>query len=118
MSITGNDLTTVERSPDIILNLIVRCIFADFGSHLLDPDEDFLVSKPKAVRNVQISTTPIALTHVRDQLSHSEKHRMQGKDQRELNRRVFLCAPRHCPLRGHCGTIRRLNVLGSQCAYE
>jgi hypothetical protein len=45
MTITWHDLTRLERRPDIILDLFRSGILANFGLHLLDPDEDFLISK-------------------------------------------------------------------------
>jgi hypothetical protein len=45
VTVTGNDLSTVESLPDVLLNLLVRGILADLVLHLLDPVEDLLVGK-------------------------------------------------------------------------
>jgi hypothetical protein len=45
VTVTRDDLTTVESLPDELLDGLVRSVLADLGLHARDPVEDLLVSK-------------------------------------------------------------------------
>ena len=45
VTVTWDDLSTLQCRPDVLCDLLVRGIFTDLRSHLLDPSEDFLVSE-------------------------------------------------------------------------
>lgn len=46
VSVTRDDLTTVERLPNVLGDLLVRGVNADLVLHLCDPVEDLLVGEP------------------------------------------------------------------------
>ena len=45
MTVTWDDLTTLEGRPDVFGNLLVGGTLTNLGSHLGDPSEDFLVGE-------------------------------------------------------------------------
>lgn len=47
VTVTWNDLTSLERRPNVLLDGLVGCIAADLVLHLPEPYEHFLVSQTK-----------------------------------------------------------------------
>ena len=47
VTVTGNDLTTLEGRPDVLLDGLVRCVLADLRLHTAQPDEHFLVGETR-----------------------------------------------------------------------
>lgn len=45
MTETGNDLTALEGSPDVVLNGLLISVDTDLVLHLKGPSQDFLVSE-------------------------------------------------------------------------
>jgi hypothetical protein len=45
VTVTWDDLSTLQCRPNVLGDLLVGSIFTDLGSHLLDPSEDLLVSE-------------------------------------------------------------------------
>lgn len=45
VTVTGDDLTTLERGPDVVLDGLIRGILANLALHLPEPDEDFLIGE-------------------------------------------------------------------------
>ena len=45
MTVSRNNLATLERRPDVLLDGIVGGILTNLAAHLLEPDQDFLVGK-------------------------------------------------------------------------
>ena len=45
VTVTGNDLTTLEGRPDVLLDGLIGSVLTDLGLHLAQPDKDFLVGK-------------------------------------------------------------------------
>jgi hypothetical protein len=45
VTVTGNDLATLEGRPDVLFDSLVRRFFTDLGLHLAKPDKDFLVGE-------------------------------------------------------------------------
>lgn len=58
MSVTGNDLASLEGGPQVVLDGLVTEVVADSLLHLLEPDEDFLVgqSVERTSKTVQTSS--------------------------------------------------------------
>ncbi len=44
VAVTGNNLTSLEGGPEVVLDVLIAEVVADSLLHLLEPDEDFLVS--------------------------------------------------------------------------
>lgn len=47
MSVTGDDLASVQGGPEVVLDSLVAEVVANGLLHLLKPDEDFLVGPVK-----------------------------------------------------------------------
>lgn len=45
VTVTWDDLSTLQCRPNVLGDLLVGSIFTDLRSHLLDPSEDLLVSE-------------------------------------------------------------------------
>lgn len=45
MSVARNDLTRLECLPDKVLDLVLASVVAEFAAQLLEPNQDFLISK-------------------------------------------------------------------------
>ena len=45
MTITRDDLASLESGPDVVLDLLVRRFLTDLGLHLAKPDENLLVGE-------------------------------------------------------------------------
>ena len=45
VAIAGDDLTSLERGPDVFANSVVRRVLADLRLHLAEPNENLLVRK-------------------------------------------------------------------------
>ena len=43
MTVTRNNLTALQRRPDVLLDCFVTSILPNLGLHLCEPDEHFLV---------------------------------------------------------------------------
>ena len=49
VSVSWNNLSTLESRPDIFLNSLIGCIDTNLLLHLSQPDKHFLVSKTKKI---------------------------------------------------------------------
>lgn len=58
VAVSGNDLATLEGRPEVVLDSLVAEVVANSLLHLLEPDEDFLVSKSveRTSKTVQTSS--------------------------------------------------------------
>ena len=56
MTVTGDDLATLEGRPNVLSNLLVGGRLSDLGLHLLDPTEDLLVGETNKLVAILRST--------------------------------------------------------------
>jgi hypothetical protein len=45
VAVSGNNLTTLEGRPDVLLDSLIGCILTNLPLHLAKPDKDFLISE-------------------------------------------------------------------------
>lgn len=45
MAVARNNLSTLQRRPDVLLDSFVACILSNLGLHLCEPDKHLLVRK-------------------------------------------------------------------------
>jgi len=60
VTVTGDDLATLEGGPNVLGDLLVGSILTNLVSHLLDPSEDLLVGKTMiSDRTLQAKCIPL-----------------------------------------------------------